>query len=333
MNGSDSDLGAGVVLPTIGVMVLNHNGEKWLSPLFDSLLQQSYPGLKIYLVDNASTDSSVSLTRTNYPTVTVFRLSQNAGYCIAYNRTMPIAFSHGCDWIIWANNDLLLEPGCLLEMGRVAAIDTDVGVIGPSFMNWNSDEPNYYMKGKHPQAIEHVQRKSAIPIDVDWVEGSFLMVSRNCIHDVGWLDPLLSFYWEESDFCRRAIRNHWRVVLVPRALARHYGGGSSSGNQSDTTRASYLKLRNQYIYSLADPRCSFLRNVIRSFHLFMVLVKAGFKVSVGAAIYEVQAFLRLIPELGEIWHKWRRDRNGISPDPISPQFANVNVEIVGDCCT
>src|SRR5579863_5605663 len=108
-------------LPVIGVMVLNQNGERWLPPLFDSLRQQSYPRLKVYLVDNASIDSSVAITKTNYPEVKILQLSRNAGYCMAYNVTMPVAFSDGCEWVIWANNDVLLEPECLRELGSVAA--------------------------------------------------------------------------------------------------------------------------------------------------------------------------------------------------------------------
>lgn len=328
MIGLLKDAGTTAELPSLGIMVLNQNGEQWLPPLYESLRHQAYPFLKIYLVDNASTDNSVVLTQTDYPDVNVLRLSRNCGYCIAYNRTMPIAFSDGCEWVIWANNDVLLEPGCLLEMGRMAARYQDIGIIGPAFLCWDSDEPNYYMKGKHPAAIGPMRSGSAIPFGVDWVEGSFLMVSNRCVKDVGWLDPFLFFYWEETDFCRRAIRNGWRVVIAPQALARHYAGGWSSGNQSNTNTANLLKSRNQYIYSLADPNKSFVHNLIECIHLFLVILKAALKSSRYAVIYEMRAFLTLLPEFGKIWRKWRRDKQGLPPEAITPEYANVTVEIV-----
>jgi len=46
------------------------------------------------------------------------------------------------------------------------------------------------------------------------LSGAFLMVSRKCVEAVGPLDPYLFFYWEETDFCRRARHLGWRVVLV-----------------------------------------------------------------------------------------------------------------------
>jgi GT2 family glycosyltransferase len=315
-------------LPAIGVMILNQNGVKWLSPLYDSLIRQNYPKLRIYLIDNASTDNSISFTQSTYAEVRILRLSRNAGYCMAYNLTMPIAFADGCDCVIWANNDVLLEPGCLIEMGSIARKYRDVGVIGPAFLCWDSAEPNYYMRGKHPEAIAPMIAGSSEPFDVDWVEGSFLMVSRDCVNSVGWLDPFLFFYWEEADFCRRALRSNWRVVLAPKALARHYAGGWSSGNQGNANTANVLKSRNQYIYALADPNRSFVRNLIKCVHLLIVLTKAALGVSVHAALYEIRAFLRLLPELGMIRHKRRRDEIGQSPLPTTAEFADLKVETI-----
>jgi Predicted glycosyltransferases len=307
-------------------MVLNQNGDKWLPSLFDSLRKQDYPALLVYLIDNASTDDSVQLTSRLYPNVRILRLSQNAGYCMAYNLTMPVAFSDGCEWVVWANNDVLLEPGCLREMGRMASEHDDIGVIGPAFLRWDSDEPNYYMRGKHPSAIEHMRAEYVDPFEVDWVEGSFLMVRRQCVESVGWLDPLLFFYWEETDFCRRAKRNHWRIVMAPRALARHYAGGWSAGNHNNASTANFLKSRNQYIFALADPNRTFACNLIECVHLYLVLVKHAATSSVHHVIYETRAFVRLIPEIAEIWRKWRRDRIGLPPEPTTREYSGIRVE-------
>lgn len=61
----------------IAVLILNHNGKKWLSPLYESLRKNEYSNTRVYLVDNASDDSSVELTLERYPEVTVIRMPQN----------------------------------------------------------------------------------------------------------------------------------------------------------------------------------------------------------------------------------------------------------------
>jgi GT2 family glycosyltransferase len=313
--------------PIFGVMILNRNGRRWLAALYESLRRQKYPALRIYLIDNASNDDSVALTLARYPEVKILRFSENIGYCMAYNRAMTHAFGDGCEWVVWANNDLLLEPGCLRELARAATQSRHIGVAGPAFYAWDSDEPNDYMRGNHPGAIEPMQEGSVVPIDVAWVEGSFLAVSAACVRDVGWLDPYLFFYWEEADFCRRARRKGWRVVLAPRAIARHYGGGSVT-NPANANWANFLKSRNQYVYALAAPHRSFAMNLLLGLHMFLVLAKAALKQSPTAFVYEVRALWRLLFELRTIKAKWRRDRTGGFPPPVSDQYAQVILEIV-----
>ena len=317
--------------PTIGIMVLNFNGEKWLPPLYESIRKQTYPKLKTYLIDNASSDESVPLTLAGYPEVKVLTFSKNAGYCIAYNSSMPIAFKDGCDWVIWANSDVLLEPGCIDEMGRIAAEFHQIGVIGPAFVGWDSNEPNVYMLENQPRVVAAMQQGLTFPIDVDWVEGSLLMVSRHCVEDVGWLDPFLFFYWEEADFCRRAVLKDWRVVLAPRAVARHYGGGSTQQRPDSLDAKRQLKRRNQYVYVLANPNHTFTRNLVECFYLFLVLLKSAFKIHPNTITFEIRASLHLIPELREIWNKWKRDRTGVSPEATTPEYADIRIEIGGNC--
>jgi GT2 family glycosyltransferase len=122
----------------------------------------------IYLVDNGSEDGSIEFTLKSYPEVKVIKMPQNLGYCMAYNLAMPHAFADGCDWVIWANNDVRIEPNCLNELVRISQSDPKIGILGPSFLAWDKDEPNYYMLGNHPYAIDAMKSNSPDPIDVEW---------------------------------------------------------------------------------------------------------------------------------------------------------------------
>ena len=171
-------------------MIINRDGRDWLPPLYESLRRQSYPNLKVYLVDNASSDDSVALTLARHSEVKVLQFSENLGFCVAYNRAMPQAFADGCTWVVWANNDILLEPGCLFEMARIAEGHPDIGVVGPAFYAWDRDEPNTYMTGNHPGIVPGGADGQPDAVDVGWVEGSFLMVSAACVTSLQYLPQL-----------------------------------------------------------------------------------------------------------------------------------------------
>jgi hypothetical protein len=307
-------------------MVLNYNGSRWLPPLYQALRQQTYTSFHVYLVDNASEDDSVPLTQSDFPEVTVLRMPRNLGYSMAYNAALSHALADGCQWVIWANNDIRLGPDCIAELVRVAFENENIGILGPAFLAWDNDEPNYYMRGAHPQAIDAMRRRDLVPIEVDWVEGSFLMVSRRCIEDTGPLDPYLFFYWEEADFCRRARYKGWKVALVPSALARHYAGGSTVGEKSG--KFEQLKKRNYYIFTLTNPSQGWGRNIIDAMHLLLVRLKAGCLRREVEVLGELRVFFATLSEWRTIRHKWHRDRAGGQPPSLTAGEDSVRVEVI-----
>ena len=315
-----------MTLPRIGILILNRNGLGWLPTVFDSLRAEGYPNKQMFLVDNHSTDGSVEFTLNHYPDVIILRLPDNLGYSMAYNLAMPYAFAKGCEWVVWANNDIRVEPGCLAELVRTCDGDPRIGVLGPGFLAWDSDEPNNYMIGNHPHALDLMKNRSNTPIDVQWVEGSFLMVSHKCVESVGPLDPYLFLYWEEADFCRRARLCAWRVVLVPSALARHYAGGSAQSGGVQEAKSNWFRTRNQYIYCLADPFRSSASNIVRTLHLLMVCLKAAVSSGSCSALFHLKTFCVVLGEFGTIYRKWARDKAGKHPPATTEEFRTVAIE-------
>jgi GT2 family glycosyltransferase len=314
--------------PTIGVLILNRNGRDWLPTIYDSIRRNVYPHVRVYLVDNDSNDGSVEITLDEYPEVTILRFPQNLGYCMAYNLAMPYAFADGCEWVIWANNDIKVEPGCLDQLALATQNDPRIGVVGPAFLEWQGKNPNYYMLGNHPTACSTMGVPSAEPIDVEWVEGSFLMVSRQCVESVGPLDPYLFFYWEETDFCRRARYKGWRVVLTPGALARHYAGGWSQALEENRLTANKLQSRNYYIYKLADPFGGFIGNLLDTVHLFLFHIKQYLTKRPSLAFFHLQVFAAVLTDLPTLYRKWTRDRLGEHPPKVREGMPSAEPEII-----
>jgi GT2 family glycosyltransferase len=312
----------------IGILVLNQNGRDWLPTVYESILSQTFREVSVYLVDNGSKDDSVALTCEQFPQVNVIRMPINLGYCMAYNLAMPYAFADGCEWVVWANNDIKVEPQCLEQLASAARTDPRIGVVGPAFLEWEGDKPNYYMRGNHAALCPSVGDRSAGPVDVEWVEGSFLMVSRQCVESVGPLDPYLFFYWEETDFCRRARYNGWRVVLAPGALGRHYCGGWSQAVEENRIAANKLQSRNSYIYKLANPFSGFARNFLEAVHLLLVHIKQCVIKKPSLALFHLQVFGDVLAHLPTLHGKWARDRRRDHPPKVQEGMLSVESGII-----
>jgi GT2 family glycosyltransferase len=129
-------------------MILNLNGSRWLTGLYDSLRADGYENKRVYLVDNGSVDGSQQFTRDRYPEVSVIQMPRNLGYSMAYNAAAATAFADGCNWIVWQNNDTLVLPGWL-DRFATAAADPRIGVMGAVFRDWDADGPNLFMQRRH----------------------------------------------------------------------------------------------------------------------------------------------------------------------------------------
>jgi GT2 family glycosyltransferase len=312
--------------PRIGILILNFNGSQWLSPLYRSIQANHYPNALVYLIDNASQDDSVELTLRVHPEVTVMRMPRNLGYCMAYNLVLPHVLADGCEWIIWSNNDVLLESDCLNVLAGTCLGHRGIGVAGPAFLTWDGAAPNAYMLGNHRHMVSAMNARSTDPIDADWVEGSFLMVSRHCLETTGPLDPFLFTYWEDADFCRRARYRGNRVVLVPGARARHFGGASWN-RENLMGRRQYLLARNSYVFKLANPERSFGRNLLAAFHHLGVCIKPALTTP-SNLLCEMKYFLGVMGELPAIYKKWDRDRTGKLPAPVIKDYEGLKVEVL-----
>ena len=314
--------------PRIAVLILNYNGREWLPPLYQSLRRDSYKRKRIYLVDNASTDGSVEMTLDAFPEVTVIRMAGNYGYPAAYNLAMPYAFDDGCEYVIWSNNDILVEPDCLERLARAGESDPSIGVLGPGLLAWGSNEVNPFLIGNVPHLLPALKARVKTPIDVEWLEGSFPMIRRKCIEEIGPLDPSFRIGWEDADFCRRARYNGWRVVLVPDALVHHYSGASfpSRGlRRSDHFRS---RSKNYYVYTLTDPFRGFATNAIKAIHLFLASVKMALRADRSSLYFELTIFGMVLASIGQSYSKWRRDRAFGRPSTLAPGAERGAPEII-----
>ncbi len=103
-----------------GIQVLNFNGLRWLPGLLNSLEEfQGSCKQTVYVVDNSSTDKSLEYVRDSHPRVRIIELDRNFGYGGGYNRSIPIAFEEGCDWVCSKTQTLSLRAtGCIQSFRR-----------------------------------------------------------------------------------------------------------------------------------------------------------------------------------------------------------------------
>src|SRR5215472_14478144 len=104
-------------MPRVSVVVPNWNRSALLNKLLQDLASQDLAPEEVIVVDNGSTDDSVSMAKA--VGATVIELRSNQGFTGAVNRGIEV--SRG-EWIAILNNDIQLERtwlSKLLDRARV----------------------------------------------------------------------------------------------------------------------------------------------------------------------------------------------------------------------
>lgn len=220
-----------IAQPLVISVILNTNRCGDTLACLDSLRHNSYSNHRIIVLDNQSTDGSVAAIREAHPEVQIVALEQNLGYAGNNNVGIEIAIQQGAEWVFVLNEDIILDGECLTKLVEVGASDPKIGIVGP--LVYHHNEPNViqsaggmlgkYWQSQHLGQNELDQGQFKAPHQVEWISGCAILVRKAVIGQVGMLDPNFFIYWEETEWCIRAMRGGWQIFNVPRARVWHKG--------------------------------------------------------------------------------------------------------------
>lgn len=105
----------------IFVIVVSYNFERndWINQCLSSLQKSEIP-LNIIVVDNNSTDNSVSIIKSKYPEVILFEQKENLGFAKANNIAIRYAYDNGADFVFLLNQDAWIEKDTVAKLVEVA---------------------------------------------------------------------------------------------------------------------------------------------------------------------------------------------------------------------
>jgi hypothetical protein len=228
----------------LSIVIVNWNTSALLIQCLDSIYQ-AVPRLtfEIIVVDNGSTDDSVSAICNKFPDVRIISNDLNLGFAKANNQGLAAGRGR---YFLLLNSDTLVLPDALNRLVAVADHNPGVGIIGPKLLNMDgtlqkswATFPTFWSElvGKNFRR-RHSVANSQFAYEVDWIMGACMLVRSEIVTDVGMLDEDYFMYSEETDWCYRTKRKGWKVWYLSNSEIYHLGGGSA--NRSNLTQLVLL---------------------------------------------------------------------------------------------
>jgi len=210
--------------PLLSVIIPNYNGARYLPTCLTALQRQSYPHLEIILVDDASADDSVALTRRDFPDVKIITLPHNRGFIGAINSGIKQATG---DIIAPLNNDTEAAPQWAEALVEALQHYPDAGMAASKMLLFDQrDTLHSAGDGFGWDGIpinRGVWQKDEGQFDDDTYIfggcGGAVAYRRTMLDDIGLFDEALFMYLEDVDL-------NWRAQLAGyRATALAGGAG------------------------------------------------------------------------------------------------------------
>lgn len=218
----------------IGIILVNYNGYQLTEECLESL-HRIKDNIKVYVVDNASSDNSYEklqayICEKQYDYVTLIKSEKNTGFAGGNNIAIKQALAEGMDYVILLNNDTvvdkqfveyLIEPfntyeDCYASVSKIyyESDRNKIWYAGGSF-SYNTGKVVHWRYGEEETgAKEDIQK-------VTFATGCSLCISKECIQNIGLLSEEYFLYDEDTDYCLRILESCHNIYYTPNSIIYH----------------------------------------------------------------------------------------------------------------
>jgi GT2 family glycosyltransferase len=252
---------------------------------------------EIVVVDNGSSDGTVSMLARDCPDVVVLANQQNMGFCKAGNQGARRATGRH---LLFLNDDTLIVGDAVAQLVEWLDDHPKAGSIGSRLLN--TDGSDQFSSGRRfttPSAALFGRRSpltrlfpgapwarayllsnlvdSAAPYEVDWLSAAAMMVRRDAFDAAGGLVEDF-YYFHEQIFFKRLKQAGFEVYLHPQSTIVHHEGAGSG------VRTRRVRRRHIQAFHQAAWRWYCLHHDLGLYHPLRGLAAAMLTVRAGALI-------------------------------------------------
>ena len=294
--------------PTLSYCVVNSNGRELLLRCLEAIEATSPDGVEreVLVLDNASDDGSAEAVRGLGRDIRLIELARRAGK--AENDTTLLREARG-RFCLLLNEDSELLPGSAAALLAALEADPEAAAAGAQLLDssgrpvpcaWRFPGVATALAGAvFAHRALTVQSKGEQVRAVDWVQSSAMLVRRDAVAAVGYLDPAFFVYYDECDLCRRLHDAGRRVLYVPGARAIHRDQLATDLGAGLPRIVEFHRNRDRYIRKHGSRAAAAAVRVLTAWAYGLRALGALVMPGQPARIYAAHARQALFPYRGE----------------------------------
>lgn len=304
----------------IAIVILNWNGVDMMRRYLTDVVNYSIvDNAVVYVADNASTDDSVEMLRSEYPQVKVILLEKNWGFAEGYNKALS---QIEAEYYVLLNSDVKVTHHWLQPLVEFMDAHRDVAACQPKLLSIiDTDSFEYagacggfidlygypFCRGRVFNTIERDKGQYDIAMPILWATGACMMIRSSDYRNAGGFDGRFFAHNEEIDLCWRLRLLGRKVYCIPDSAVFHLGGGTLPKSNPMKT---YLNFRNNLTMLYKNLPDRELRKVMRMRFLLDWLAALQMLV-LGRSIGDFKAVIKARMAFKAWKNDFRHDRETI----------------------
>jgi len=252
------------VTPVVSVCILTYQARDYLRQCLQSLAENTALEYEVIIVDNGSQDRVAEMVEQEFPGVRLIQNQSNEGFTKPMNQAIRAGTGR---YLCQLNPDTLILPGAIDRLVDFMDTHPEVGICGPKVLNRDLTLQKPCRRGEsRPWAVisyftglarlfpksplfgqylmSYLDEDQTHP--VAGVSGSCMLIRKEVVEQIGYLDELFFAYQEDADYCLRAHQVGWEVYYMPEAQIIHYGG--MGGSRVEPYRSIFEWHRSYYLF-------------------------------------------------------------------------------------
>ena len=216
--------------PKVAIILLNWNEYQDTIECVVSLKDMEYDNYEILIVDNGSTNDSVTILQEKFPEITLIKSKENLGFCEGNNVGIRHALKNNSDYLFVLNNDTVVDRHVLEYLVKFAESNSYMCIYAPKIyfydrptvinscgttLNWLKLRPYIGECGKEDNGeFTEIVEKDIFP-------GAALFMKKDVIEKIGMFESGFFLIHEDTDLCLRSKNAGCKNLLVPQAVVYH----------------------------------------------------------------------------------------------------------------
>lgn len=249
----------------LSVIIVSYNVKFYLEQCLESVRRASR-GLRVevFVVDNLSVDGSVAYLRERFPEVVFIENKENVGFARANNQA--IRQSEG-EYVLLLNPDTIVAEDTFARFVAFMDAHPEAGAAGAYMLNPDGTFAPESRRGLPTPFVAFCKMSGLAALfpksrllgryymrylnenevnEIQVISGAFMMLRREALDKVGFLDEDFFMYGEDIDLSFRMLKGGYKNYFLPERML-HYKGES-------TVKSSY-----RYVYTFYQAMRLFFR--------------------------------------------------------------------------